>query len=69
MTRTFNPESYAKLLAEYQPKIITTEEERKRISDASRQAALRLRTCFNFRPSSQSYSRRRDAVKTFGDIN
>ncbi|MDZ8077515.1 MAG: transcriptional regulator [Nostoc sp. DcaGUA01] len=27
MTRTFNPESYAKLLAEYQPKIITTEEE------------------------------------------
>ncbi|MEH1901334.1 MAG: transcriptional regulator [Nostoc sp.] len=27
MTRTFNPESYAKLLAEYLPKIITTEEE------------------------------------------
>ncbi|MEA5504406.1 transcriptional regulator [Halotia wernerae UHCC 0503] len=27
MTRTFNPESYGKLLAEYQPKIITTEEE------------------------------------------
>lgn len=29
MTRTFNPESYGKLLAEYQPKIITTEEENK----------------------------------------
>jgi HTH-type transcriptional regulator / antitoxin HigA len=27
MTRTFNPESYGKLLAEYQPKTITTEEE------------------------------------------
>ncbi len=27
MTRTFNPESYGKLLAKYQPKIITTEEE------------------------------------------
>ncbi|WGV24193.1 helix-turn-helix domain-containing protein [Halotia branconii] len=27
MTRTFNPESYGKLLAEYRPKIITTEEE------------------------------------------
>ena len=27
MTRTFNPESYGKLLAEYQPKIITTEAE------------------------------------------
>ncbi|MEH2106151.1 helix-turn-helix domain-containing protein [Nostoc sp.] len=27
MTRTFNPESYGNLLAEYQPKIITTEEE------------------------------------------
>ncbi|MDM9379417.1 transcriptional regulator [Chlorogloeopsis sp. ULAP01] len=27
MTRTFNPESYGKLLVEYQPKIITTEEE------------------------------------------
>ncbi|BDI15480.1 hypothetical protein ANSO36C_12820 [Nostoc cf. commune SO-36] len=27
MTRTFNRESYGKLLAEYQPKIITTEEE------------------------------------------
>ncbi|WP_414546577.1 helix-turn-helix domain-containing protein [Nostoc sp. CCY0012] len=27
MTRTFNPDSYGKLLAEYQPKIITTEEE------------------------------------------
>lgn len=27
MTRTFNPDSYGKLLAEYQPKIITTEQE------------------------------------------
>jgi len=27
MTSTFNPESYGKLLAEYQPKIITTDEE------------------------------------------
>ncbi len=27
MTRTFNPESYGKLLAEYQPKTIATEEE------------------------------------------
>jgi HTH-type transcriptional regulator / antitoxin HigA len=27
MTRTFNPDSYGKLLVEYQPKIITTEEE------------------------------------------
>jgi HTH-type transcriptional regulator/antitoxin HigA len=27
MTRTFNPESYGKLLAEYKPKTITTEEE------------------------------------------
>jgi HTH-type transcriptional regulator / antitoxin HigA len=27
MTRIFNPESYGKLLAEYQPKTITTEEE------------------------------------------
>jgi HTH-type transcriptional regulator / antitoxin HigA len=27
MPRTFNPETYGKLLAEYQPKIITTEEE------------------------------------------
>ena len=27
MTRTFNPETYGKLLAKYQPKIITTEEE------------------------------------------
>ncbi|AFY41845.1 type II toxin-antitoxin system HigA family antitoxin [Nostoc sp. PCC 7107] len=27
MTRTFNPESYGKLLAQYQPKTITTEEE------------------------------------------
>jgi HTH-type transcriptional regulator/antitoxin HigA len=27
MTRTFNPESYGKLLAEYQPKTITTEVE------------------------------------------
>jgi HTH-type transcriptional regulator / antitoxin HigA len=27
MTRTFNPESYGKLLAEYQPKTITTEQE------------------------------------------
>jgi HTH-type transcriptional regulator / antitoxin HigA len=27
MTGTFNPESYGKLLAEYQPKTITTEEE------------------------------------------
>ncbi len=27
MTRTFNPQSYGQLLAKYQPKIITTEEE------------------------------------------
>lgn len=27
MTRTFNPESYGQLLAKYQPKIITTEQE------------------------------------------
>ncbi|WP_414623324.1 helix-turn-helix domain-containing protein [Calothrix sp. CCY 0018] len=27
MTRTFNPESYGELLAKYQPKIITTDEE------------------------------------------
>ncbi|WP_257207485.1 hypothetical protein [Nostoc linckia] len=27
MTRTFNSESYGKLLAEYQPKIITTDAE------------------------------------------
>ncbi|MBE9207872.1 transcriptional regulator [Nostoc sp. LEGE 06077] len=27
MTRTFNPESYGKLLAQYQPKTITTDEE------------------------------------------
>jgi HTH-type transcriptional regulator / antitoxin HigA len=27
MTRTFNPESYGQLLAKYQPKTITTEEE------------------------------------------
>ncbi len=27
MTRTFNPQSYGKLLAKYQPKTITTEEE------------------------------------------
>ncbi|WP_256871645.1 transcriptional regulator [Nostoc sp. TCL26-01] len=27
MTRTFNPESYGRLLAEYQPKTITTEKE------------------------------------------
>ncbi|GAA6614641.1 hypothetical protein NUACC26_004250 [Scytonema sp. NUACC26] len=27
MTRTFNTESYGKLLAKYQPKTITTEEE------------------------------------------
>ncbi len=26
MTRTFNPQSYGQLLAKYQPKIITTEE-------------------------------------------
>jgi HTH-type transcriptional regulator / antitoxin HigA len=26
MTRTFNPESYGKLLAEYQPKTITTDD-------------------------------------------
>jgi HTH-type transcriptional regulator / antitoxin HigA len=30
MTHTFNPESYAKLLAQYQPKTITTEEENER---------------------------------------
>ncbi|MDZ8110246.1 MAG: hypothetical protein RM338_32250 [Nostoc sp. DedQUE12a] len=27
MTRTFSPESYGKLLAEYQPRIITTDAE------------------------------------------
>ncbi|MEH2420692.1 MAG: transcriptional regulator [Nostoc sp.] len=30
MSRTFNPESYGKLLAEYQPKTITTGEENER---------------------------------------
>ncbi|MDZ8236549.1 MAG: hypothetical protein RMZ69_05115 [Nostoc sp. ChiQUE01a] len=39
MTRTFNSEYYAKLLAEYQLKIITSEEENEQASN---------RTCFNF---------------------
>ncbi|GEM_PF-7039462 len=55
ITRTFNSESYGKLLAEYQPKTITTR--------TSYQTSTKLRT------SSQSYSRKGDAVGTVGDIN
>ncbi|MGF1676267.1 MAG: type II toxin-antitoxin system HigA family antitoxin [Rivularia sp. (in: cyanobacteria)] len=42
MTRTFNPESYGKLLAEYQPKTITTEEENEQ--------ALKLAQSLEHRP-------------------
>lgn len=43
MTRTFNPESYGKLLAEYQPKIITTE--------AENEQALALALTLEHRPN------------------
>ncbi|BAY13963.1 helix-turn-helix domain-containing protein [Calothrix sp. NIES-2098] len=43
MTRTFNPESYGKLLAEYQPKTIITEEEN--------EAAIRLALTLEHRPN------------------
>jgi HTH-type transcriptional regulator / antitoxin HigA len=43
MTRTFNPESYGKLLAEYQPKTITTEEENEQ--------ALKLAQSLEYRPN------------------
>ena len=43
MTRTFNPESYGKLLAEYQPKTITTEEEN--------EEAIRLAQDLEHRPN------------------
>jgi HTH-type transcriptional regulator / antitoxin HigA len=42
MTRTFNPESYGKLLAEYQPKTITTE--------AENEEAIRLALTLEHRP-------------------
>ncbi len=43
MTRTFNAESYGKLLAEYQPKTITTEEEN--------QQAIKLALTLEHRPN------------------
>jgi HTH-type transcriptional regulator / antitoxin HigA len=43
MTRPFNPESYGKLLAEYQPKTITTEEENEQ--------AIRLALTLEHRPN------------------
>lgn len=43
MTRTFNPESYGKLLAKYQPKIITTEEENEQ--------AIALALTLEYRPN------------------
>jgi HTH-type transcriptional regulator / antitoxin HigA len=43
MTRTFNPESYGKLLAEYLPKTITTEEENEQ--------ALKLAQSLEHRPN------------------
>ncbi|MEH2009058.1 helix-turn-helix domain-containing protein [Nostoc sp.] len=43
MTRTFNPESYGKLLAEYQPKIITT--------DAENEQAIALALTLEHRPN------------------
>jgi HTH-type transcriptional regulator / antitoxin HigA len=42
MTRAFNPESYGKLLAKYQPKTITTEEEN--------EAVLKLAQNLEYRP-------------------
>ncbi|MBD2680182.1 MULTISPECIES: type II toxin-antitoxin system HigA family antitoxin [Nostoc] len=43
MTRTFNSESYAKLLTKYQPKIITTEEENEQ--------AIALALTLDYRPN------------------
>ncbi|YAF99068.1 MAG: type II toxin-antitoxin system HigA family antitoxin (plasmid) [Nodularia sp. CChRGM 3473] len=43
MTRTFNPDSYGKLLAEYQPKIITTAEENEQ--------AIKLALILEYRPN------------------
>jgi HTH-type transcriptional regulator / antitoxin HigA len=43
MTRTFNPESYGKLLAQYQPKTIITEEENEQ--------ALELASSLEHRPN------------------
>ncbi|MBL1198200.1 MAG: helix-turn-helix domain-containing protein [Nostoc sp. GBBB01] len=43
MTRTFNSESYGKLLAEYQPKIITT--------DAENEEAIALALTLEHRPN------------------
>lgn len=59
MTRTFNPESYGKLLASFSTKN-NYHGRRKRAGD---------RTRFNLRTSSQSYTRRGDTVGSIGDIN
>jgi HTH-type transcriptional regulator/antitoxin HigA len=49
MTRTFNPESYGKLLAEYQPKTITTEEE----NEEAIRLAQNLEHCPNRTPEEE----------------
>ena len=60
MTLTFNPKSYAALLAKYQPKVITTEEE----NDRALAIASEL-----VRTSPKSHPRRGCAPRTFGNTD